>query len=64
MIPGDKLTVCKVLFDQDDDTVFIIGVLSIGGASFFEMYPGSSKADEDWKRPDTCESTGAARYQL
>lgn len=52
-----------MLFDQDDTTVFI-GILSIAGESFFRIYPGSSKADEDWKDPDTCGSTGAGKYQF
>lgn len=64
LIPCNKLVVCKVVFDHEDTTVFIIGLLSIAEESCFRIYPGSSKADGDWKDPDTCGSTGAAKYQL
>lgn len=56
--------VCKVLFDPEETEVLSIGVLRIGEDSCLGMDPGSSKADEDWEDPKTCESTGTVKYHL
>lgn len=51
-------------FDQEDTTLFVIGVSAIGMDSCFTVYTGSSKAGEDWKDPGTCESIGAVKYKI
>lgn len=63
-VPCDTLTVCTVFFVQGDTPALVIGLLSIEGESGLKTYPDSSKPDDVWKDPDSCESTGADKYGI
>jgi hypothetical protein len=42
----------------------VTGLPSIDEESGLNTYPDSSRADEVWKDPDICKSTGAAKHGI
>lgn len=63
-VPCDILGFCILLFVHDGMAAVVIGLPSIDEESGLNTYPDSSRADEVWKDPDTCKSTGAAKYDI